>query len=115
APERVQAGRMVAERGIDAAQTNFLRVLVDAYVVSGDREVLEMARALGAAILRRGDSVIRMQGGQGGDAFLRLAIASGEVRRVEVALDGPSARVIVDEGRRTTVDERGPRAVAVVY
>jgi hypothetical protein len=115
APDRVRAGRMEAGRGADPAQTNFLPILVDAYVVSGDRELLEMARALGAAILRRGESVVRMQGGQGGDAFLRLAIASREVRRVEVALDGPAARVTVTEGGRTVVDAHGPRAAAVIY
>jgi hypothetical protein len=115
APEGVQAGRMVPAWGVDVAQTNFLLILVDGYVASGDRELLEMSRALGAAILRRGESVVRMQGGQGGDAFLRLATASREVRRVEVALEGPAARVTVTGGGRTVVDARGPRAAAVIY
>lgn len=115
APERLRAGRMVVERGTDPAQTLFLGILVDAFAASGDREILEAARALGAAILLRGDSAIRMQGGQGGDAFLRLAIVQGEVHRVEVALAGPAARVTVAEGGRTVVDARGPRAVAVIY
>ncbi|HEV7588616.1 MAG TPA: hypothetical protein VGO40_10920 [Longimicrobium sp.] len=115
APDRVQAGGMETARGVDPAQTNFLQILVDAYGVSGDSELLAMARALGAAILRRGEAVVRMQGGQGGDAFLRLAIAAREVRRVEVALDGPAARVTVSEGGRTVVDARGPHAAAVIY
>lgn len=115
APDRIVAGRMVEARGVDPAQTIFLGILVDAYQASRDPDFLSDARALGRAILRRGEPVIRVQGGQGGDAFLRLAIASGEVRRVEVALDAPGARLVVTEGRATVVDVRGPRASAIVY
>jgi hypothetical protein len=115
APDQLAAGRMVERTGVDPEQTNFLEILVDAYQASGDADFLADARALGAAILRRGESAMRMQGGQAGDAFLRLAIAAGEVHRVEVALDGPGARVTVTEGGRMVVDARGPRAAAVTY
>jgi hypothetical protein len=115
APERLQAGRMVAGRGLSPAQTGFVQLLVDAYVVSGDTAFLALARTLGASILRRGESVMRLQGGQAGHALLRLAIASREVHRVDVALGGPLARAVVTEGGRRVVDARGPGAVAVIY
>lgn len=115
APDQLAAGRMEERTGVDPEQTYFLEILLDAYVASGDPDFLAAARALGAAILRRGPSVMRMQGGQAGDAFLRLAVASREVRRVEVALDGSGARVTVTEGGKVVVDARGPRAAAVIY
>jgi hypothetical protein len=115
APDRLVAGRMEEARGNDPAQTMFLEILLDAYRASGDADFLADARALGHAILRRGDAAMRMQGGEAGDAFLRLAAASGQLRRVEVALDGPAARVTVAAGRAVTVDVRGPRAVAIIY
>ncbi|HSU12607.1 hypothetical protein [Longimicrobium sp.] len=115
APEMVENGRMVQSRGLDPSQTIFLQILVDAYVVSGDREFLDLARELGTAILRHGRSAMRMDSGQAGDAFVRLGLASAQVHRVEVALPAGGARVTVVQGGRTMVDVAGPGAAAVVY
>lgn len=115
APEQVQGGRMTAARGLDVAQTNYLQILLNAYVVSGDRAFLDDARALGSAIARRGESVMRMEAGQAGNAFLRLGLASGQVHRVEVSLAAPGSRATVVQGGRTVVDASGPRAAVVLY
>jgi hypothetical protein len=115
APEAVESGRMVESQGLDPSQTIFLQILLDAYVVSGDRECLDLARELGTAILRRGRPAMRLDSGQAGDALVRLGLAASQVHRVEVALPAAGARVTVVQGGRTVVDVSGPNAAAVVY
>ncbi|HEX5727646.1 MAG TPA: hypothetical protein VFX98_19395 [Longimicrobiaceae bacterium] len=112
APETVQGARGGGR--VDPQQTLFLAILVDAHQATGDAELLRMARELGAAIRARGESVMRMEGGQAADAFLRLGLASVPMRRVEVELASRSATADFEAGGRTAT-ARGPRRVVVAY
>lgn len=74
-PEAINAGNRVEEEGIDKQQTMFLEILVSAYKATSDSYFLDQAEVLGNRILKRGESVMRLESGQAGQAFLQLAIA----------------------------------------
>lgn len=114
-PDAVTAGQMLPERGFAPNQATFLLLLLDAYAVSGDREVLADAEALGRAILAHPDLAADPVEGLSGDAFLRLAIQRRPIRRLEVDLGGGSARVRVRVAGVTQLEVAGPRRVAVIY
>ena len=114
-PQRVERGKMVDKYGLDKQQTIFLDILVAAYEASKDQEILQQAQALGKRILERGETVMRLEGGQAGHAFLRLALAQQKIRRLEVALGKAGTNLTVTQNGKSVLKVKVPAEVAVVY
>ena len=114
-PEYIKQGKMVEEHGLDKQQTIFLDLLVAAYEASGDREILDAAEDLGQRIIAEGESVMRMEGGQAGNAFLRLALARQKIRRLEVTLANKNIPLRIEQDDTKVLEVIVPAEVAVVY
>lgn len=114
-PQRVEQGKMVDKYGLDKQQTIFLDILVAAYEASKDKEILQQAQALGKRILERGETVMRLEGGQAGHAFLRLALARQKIRRLEVTLGKAGTNLTVTHDGKSVLKVKVPAEVAVVY
>ncbi len=114
-PQRVERGKMVDKYGLDKQQTIFLDILVAAYEASKDLEILQQAQALGKRILERGETVMRLEGGQAGHAFLRLALAQQKIRRLEVTLGKAGTNLTVTRDGNSVLEVKVPAEVAVVY
>ena len=115
APQYIKQGKMVDERGLDKQQTIFLDILVAAYEASGDNEILEAAEDLGKRIIEEGEQVMRMEGGQAGKAFLRLALARQKIRRLEVTLGKTDMLLRLKQNEKRVLEVIVPGEVAVVY
>ena len=113
--EYLKQGQMVEKSGLDKQQTIFLDILVEAYEVSGDREILQAAEDLGRRIIAEGESVMRIEGGQAGEAFLRLALTRGEIQRLEIPLGEVGRSLIVTKDGEKVFETIVPAEVAVVY
>ena len=114
-PEYIKQGKMVEEYGLDQQQTIFLDLLVAAYEVSGDRELLKAAEVLGKQIIEEGEQVMRLEGSQAGNAFLRLALARQNIRRLEVRLGKADLPLRLKQNDKTVLEVIAPAEVAVVY
>lgn len=114
-PEYIEQGKMVNRYGLDQQQTIFLDILVAAYEASGDKEILEAAENLGSRILQRGKNVMRMEGGQAGQAFLRLALARQKISRLQVAVGKAGTPMKVTQNGHRVLEVIVPAEVAVVY
>ena len=114
-PEYIEQGKMVNRYGLDQQQTIFLDILVAAYEASGDKEILEAAENLGNRILQRGEKVMRMEGGQAGQAFLRLALARQKISRLQVAVGKAGTPMKVTQNGNRVLEVIVPAEVAVVY
>jgi rhamnogalacturonyl hydrolase YesR len=114
-PECIEQGKMVNKYGLDQQQTIFIDILVSAYEASGDQEILEAAENLGNRILQRGEKVMRMEGGQAGQAFLRLALARQKISRLQVAVGKAGTRMKVTQNGNRVLEVIVPAEVAVVY
>ena len=114
-PEYIEQGKMVNKYDLDQQQTIFLDILVAAYEASGDKEILEAAENLGNRILQRGEKVMRMEGGQAGQAFLRLALARQKISRLQVAVGKAGTPMKVTQNGNRVLEVIVPAEVAVVY
>lgn len=114
-PDAVTAGVMLPERGYAPNQANFLLILLDAYALSGDTDLLRDSEALARAILADPAFADELIEGRAGDSFLRLAIQRRPIRRLEVDLGSSGARVRVMEGDDVALEVAGPRRIAVIY
>ena len=114
-PEYINQGKMVQEYGLDKQQTIFLDLLVAAYEVSGDQSLLEEAEDLGKRIIEAGEQVMRIEGSQAGNAFLRLALARQKIRRLEVTLDNTNMPLRIKQDGKKVLEVIVPGEVAVVY
>ena len=114
-PEYIKQGKMVEEYGLDKQQSIFLDLLAAAYEVSGDQEILEAAEDLGKRIIAEGESVMRMEGSQAGNAFLRLALARQKIRRLEVTLGETNMPLRLKQNDKKVLEVIVPAEVAVVY
>lgn len=115
APEAVQRGRWDRAAGLDPQQTLFLEILIEAYDASGDRAFLQAAETLAHAILRQGKTVMRLESGQAGNAFLKLALARQPITRVEFPLDQPHRSFQIEQGGHLILQATPPTAEVVVY
>ncbi|NUQ64692.1 MAG: hypothetical protein HUU20_19695 [Pirellulales bacterium] len=106
---------MILERGLSPQQTIFVEILLDAYDASGQKQWLEEAESLAARVLRDGRDKMRIEGGQAGRAFLRLATALHPVCRLELALKQPGSGLKITRDGRPCLDAKVPADIAVVY
>lgn len=93
APEAIRQGAWDREVGLDTQQTIFLDILVEAFKASGDEAFLAAAETLGHSILQRGEGVMRLESGQAGQAFLKLALARHPIHRNSLSLAQPGTPV----------------------
>ncbi|MGF1461133.1 MAG: hypothetical protein ACFBSG_19155 [Leptolyngbyaceae cyanobacterium] len=114
APEAVRQGRWDREAGLDAEQTLYLDILVEAYQASGDRAFLDAAETLGHAILQQGNTVMRLENGQAGHAFLKLALARQPMSRVELTL-APNSPFQIEQAGNTILQGTPPTSKVVIY
>lgn len=114
-PQRIEQGEMVDEDGLDEQQTIFLEILVAAYEASKDKEILRQAEALGQRILKRGETVMRLEGGQAGNAFLKLALTRQKIQRLEVSLGKVGTELTLQRNGKSVLKTKVPAEVAVVY
>ena len=114
-PEYIKQGKMVEEHGLDPQQSIFLDILVAAYEASGDQEILKAAEDLGQRIIEEGEAVMRIEGAQAGNAFLRLALARQKIRRLEVTLGQTDLPLRINQDGQKVLDVNVPAEVAVVY
>jgi rhamnogalacturonyl hydrolase YesR len=114
-PEHINRGEMNSRYGLDKQQTIFLEILLDAYTASGDRTFLQASETLGKRILQRGSEVMRLEGGQAGRAFLRLAMARQKVKRLEVPISKTEPLLTIRRGNQSVLEVVVPADVAVVY
>ena len=114
-PKYIKQGKMVEEYGLDKQQSIFLDLLVAAYEVSGDQEILEAAEDLGKRIIEEGEEVMRIEGSQAGNAFLRLALARQKIRRLEVTLGKTNMPLRLKQDDKRVLEVIVPAEVAVVY
>ncbi|MFH7243858.1 MAG: hypothetical protein ACHWZW_13520 [Spirulina sp.] len=115
APEAIQRGQGNPAEELDAQQTFFLEILVDTYNASGDPRFLADAEALGHAILQRGESVMRLESGQAGQAFLKLALARQPVERVSLSLAQPNTPIPITQAGKTVGQLVPPTEEVVIY
>jgi len=111
----IKQGQMIEASGLDKQQTFFLDLLVAAYEVSGDRAILQAAEDLGRRIISEGEQVMRIEGGQAGDAFLRLALARQEIQRLEIPMGEVGRSLIITDDEGIIFEAIVPAEVAVVY
>jgi rhamnogalacturonyl hydrolase YesR len=114
-PEYVNRGEMNSSYGLDKQQTMFLEILINAYETSGDRAFLQAAETLGKRILQSGTGVMRLEGGQAGKAFLRLAMARQKVKRLEVPIPQAEPMLTIRRGNQSILEVVVPAEIAVVY
>lgn len=114
-PEALKAGEPVSSAGPDPQQTIFLSLLLDAYDVSKDKAFLVEAQGYARKILKAGKDVMRMEAGQAGQQFMRLALASQKIRRLEIELGAKGARLNIRRGETTIFSNKVPGEFAVVY
>ncbi len=114
-PEYIKQGKMVEEYGLDKQQTIFLDLLVAAYEASGDQDLLKAAEDLGKRIITEGEQVMRLEGSQAGNAFLRLALARQKIKRLEVRLDNINMPLKIRRDDKKVLEVIVPAEVAVFY
>lgn len=114
-PEYIKQGQMVEEYGLDKQQTIFLDLLVAVYEASGDRYFLKAAEDLGKRIIAEGEEVMRLEGSQAGNAFLRLALAREKIQRLEVRLGKTDMPLKIRQDDNKVLEVIVPAEVAVVY
>jgi rhamnogalacturonyl hydrolase YesR len=114
-PEFVNRGEMNSRYGVDKQQTMFLEILIDAYEASGDKTFLKEAEVLGKQILQQGQDVMRLEGGQAGKAFLRVAMARQPVKRLEVTIPKTEPVLTIKRDNRSVLQVTVPADIAVVY
>jgi uncharacterized protein YyaL (SSP411 family) len=115
APEALQQGIADRAAGLDPQQTIFLDILVEAYEVSGDRAFLQAAETLARAILQQGPSVMRLESGQAGQAFLKLALARHLVNRIVLTLNQPNTPIQIEQSGRLILEATPPTTEVVIY
>lgn len=117
-PRTIFEGQMVVEDGPDRHQSYYIELLVYAYEVSGDREFLTMAEEFAQHLLSKRPDLIRQASGQGGTAYLRLAMARNEIERLEVDFQtcgAPVNHVVLKQNGVTVLDRMVAADVAVIY
>ena len=115
APEAIRQGKWDSDARLDAQQTLFLDILVEAYEASGDRAFLEAAEILGHAILQQGATVMRLESGQAGHAFLKLALARQPISRVEVTVAQPNSPFQIEQAGHPILQGTPPTSEVVIY
>ncbi|MGK7895801.1 MAG: hypothetical protein AB4372_19850 [Xenococcus sp. (in: cyanobacteria)] len=114
-PEYIKQGKMVEQYGLDKQQTIFLDLLLAAYEVSGDRFFLKEAEDLGKRIISEGEQVMRLEASQAGNAFLRLALARQQIKRLELTLETTNMPLKIKRDNKKILEVIVPAEVAVVY
>ncbi|MGP1383664.1 MAG: hypothetical protein ACTS2F_08895 [Thainema sp.] len=115
APAAIRQGNWDSKAGLDTQQTIFLDILVKAYEASRDRTFLTAAETLGQAILQQGPSVMRLESGQAGHAFLKLALARQPISRVELTLSQPNESLQINQAGEIILQTTPPTTEVIVY
>ena len=114
-PETVRQGSAVVESGLDPEQTLFLDILMEAYEASSDRFFLTAAETLGQNILKQGPGVMRLESGQAGQAFLKLALAHQPISRVKLTVAAPGTPLEITQNGKTILEVEAPTRELVLY
>jgi hypothetical protein len=115
--ERITRGvcDQTSAENLFAENTFFLEALINAYEASGDKAFLSFAEEHGRRILTAGDAAIRIENGQAGTAFLRLALARKKFWRLEITSGKLPANLRIFKDAASILDIILAADVGVVY
>ena len=103
----IDAWAKSGEKGAAKRAEQILNKMISSYEASGDPEILQAAENLGRRIIAEGEQVMRIEGGQAGEAFLRLALARQKIQRLEFELGKAEQSIIIRDHGSASFADRG--------